>query len=168
MSFFWGSHDAPCHSSSLWNSYYTVLHTWSAARIFKISTNISYEKLWGSILRLYHSQYQISQNFAGFHALNFSSKICQEWFCFIIVFHFIAASCFQAWVWENPRLLWEFTYMPALFWGKNLHRVWLSFTWRMPSMGWNASPAKGDMLCSLLYLWWIKCKTLHRKFRGHI
>ena len=30
----------------------------------------------------------------------------------------------------------------------------------MPSSGWNARPAKGDMLCSLLYLWWMKCSSL--------
>jgi hypothetical protein len=35
-------------------------------------------------------------------------------------------------------------------------------TCRMPSSGWKASPANGDSVCSLLYLWWMWCSMLQR------
>ena len=30
----------------------------------------------------------------------------------------------------------------------------------MPSRALNASPANGDSVCSLLYLWWVWCSSL--------
>ena len=42
-----------------------------------------------------------------------------------------------------------------------------SLTWMMPSKGWKANPAKGDSVCSLLYLWWMLCSSLHHA-RRHV
>ncbi len=40
-----------------------------------------------------------------------------------------------------------------------------SLTWMMPSKGWKANPAKGDSVCSLLYLWWMLCSSLQHTRR---
>ena len=41
-----------------------------------------------------------------------------------------------------------------------------ALTCRMPSSALKANPAKGDSVCSLLYLWWVWCSSLPPATQG--